>query len=112
MCTEKEAAVKRNEEALNDLSSDFWTIEANIKIADNYKQPLATTQDGQNQKLTNTEGLEKLLWLKIGAKVILTVNLDAEDRLINGETENISNIEFAHGSVRKVYVNVSDERLA
>ena len=53
-----------------------------------------------------------MLWLKIGAKVILTVNLDAEDRLINGETENISNIEFAHGSVRKVYVNVSDERLA
>ena len=37
MCTEKEAAVKRNEEALNDLSSDLWTIEANIKIADNYK---------------------------------------------------------------------------
>ena len=37
MCTEKEAAVKRNEEPLNDLSSDLCTIEANSKIADNYK---------------------------------------------------------------------------
>ena len=55
--------------------------------------------------------MEKSIRLKIGAKVILAINLDAEDRLINGQTENISNIEFAHGSVRKVYVNVSDKQV-
>ena len=47
---------------------------------------------------------------KIGTKVVLTVNLDIKDRLINDQTGNISHIEFAQGSVRKVYVKFSDEQ--
>ena len=38
----------------------------------------------QNQKLINTGGLAKTLELKIGSKVMLTVNIDTEDHLING----------------------------
>ena len=41
---------------------------------------------------------------------MLTVNLDIQDRLINGQIENISYIEFAQGSVPKVYVTFSDEQ--
>ena len=51
-----------------------------------------------------------MLKLKTGPKVILTVNLDIQDRLINGQTGNIGHIEFAHGSVWKVYVRFSDEQ--
>ena len=41
---------------------------------------MATNQADQNQKQTNKGGLEKLLKLTIGAIVILTVNLDLQDR--------------------------------
>ena len=36
-----------------------------------------------NRKHTETGGLAKSLQLKIGAKVMLTVNIDIQDRLIN-----------------------------
>ena len=39
----------------------------------------------QNQNQINTGGLAKLLKLKIGAKVMLTVNVDIKYRLINGQ---------------------------
>ena len=41
---------------------------------------------------------------------MLTVTLDTQDRLINGQTGNISYIEFARGSVKKVYIKFSDEQ--
>ena len=53
----------------------------------------------QDQKQTNIGGLAKFLNLKIGAKVMLTVNLDIQDRLINCQMVNISQIEFAKDSV-------------
>ena len=74
------------------------------------KYLLANIQDAQNKKQTNAGGLAKLLKLKIGAKVMLTVNLDIQDRLINGRTENISHTEFPQGSVGKVYVKFSDKQ--
>ena len=69
------------------------------KIAENSKYPLTIIQAAQNQKQTNIRGLEKLLKLKIRAKVILTVNLDIQDRIIIGQTETISHIEFVQSSV-------------
>ena len=48
--------------------------------------------------------------MKIGAKMMLAVNLEIQDRLINGKTGNISHTEFAQDSVRKVYVKLSDEQ--
>ena len=51
-----------------------------------------------------------MLKLKIGAKVIITVNLDTKDSLINDQTGNISHGEFAQSSVPKVYLKFSDEQ--
>ena len=68
-------------------------METNDKIPDNCKHPLAAIQAAQNQKQTNT-GLK----LKIVAKVMLTVNIDMQDRLINGQTGNIRHIELDQGS--------------
>ena len=51
-----------------------------------------------------------MLKVKIGAKEMLIVNLHIQDRLINGQTWNISHIEFAQGSVRKVYIKCTNEQ--
>ena len=105
-----EPAMKRNEAVLNDLPGELYITEANGKIPDNCKHPPALIQAVQNQKQTNTGGLVKLLKLKIGAKVMLTVNIDIQDHLINGQARIIRHIEFAEGSARKVYIKFSDEQ--
>ena len=53
----------------------------------------------------------KLLKSKTGAKIMLTVNLDIQDRLINDQTGNLSCNEFAQGVVRKVYIKFPDEKV-
>ena len=60
MFAENKSATKRNDADLNDLPSELYTIEADGKIPDNCKYPLATTEAVQNQKQRNT-GLSKLL---------------------------------------------------
>ena len=110
MYAENEPAISRNEAVLNNLPGEIYTIEADDKIPDNCKYQLAMIPPAQNQKQTNTGGLTKLLKLKIGPKVVLTVNVDIQDRLINGRTGNVKHIEFVHGSIHKVYVTFSDEQ--
>ena len=51
-----------------------------------------------------------MLKLNIDAKVMLSVNIDLQDRLINGQTGVIRHIEFAEGSAGKVYIKFFDEQ--
>ena len=44
-----EPAMKRNDAVLNDSPGDLHTVEANDKILDNYKYPVALIQAAQNQ---------------------------------------------------------------
>ena len=87
MNTENERAMKRNYVLLNNFPGELYTIETDERITDNHKYPLATMQC-----------LAKLLKMKIGAKVMLTANLNIQDRLFNGKT-NIGHIEFAQCSL-------------
>lgn len=52
----------------------------------------------------------RLLQLKIAAKVMITVNIHIQDRLINNETGNITNLKFVQGKVRKVFLKFTDEQ--
>ena len=110
MYAEKELTTGRNKAVLNDLPGELYTIEPDDKIPDNCKYPLVMILGAHNQKQTNTGGLVKLLKLKIGAKAMLTANVDIQDRLINGQTGNAKHIEFIHRSIHKVYVHFSDEQ--
>ena len=76
---ENETAMERNEAVLNEFNAKLYLTEANDKIPGNCKYLLTLTQGPQNQKQTNTEGLAKLLKLKIGVKIMLTVNRDIQD---------------------------------
>ena len=111
MYAENKSAMKMNEAVLSDLPGEIYRRKANDKIPHNCKYPLATIPALQNQKQTNARGLAKLLKIKIGAKVMLTVNLDIHDCLINGHTGKIKHIEFVQGSVWKVYIKFSDEQV-
>ena len=66
---------------LRTLQSRVWQNSANCKYL------LRTIKATKNQKQSNRVGLAKLLKLKIGEKMMLTVNLDVKDCLINGQRE-------------------------
>ena len=102
--------MKRYEAVLNDLYVEIYAIEINDKISDNCKYTVTFIQAAQNQTQTNTGGLAQLLKLKVGAELLLTINLDIQDGLINDETRIIRHIEFVQVSFRKVYVKFSDEQ--
>ena len=110
MSAENEPAMKRNEAVLNELPGKLYTVDANAKIPDNRKYPLAIIKSAHNQKQAYTGDLGKLLKLKINAKIILTVNIDIQGRLIKCQTGIIRHIEFDRSSARKVYVKFSDEK--
>ena len=86
MHAQNEPLMKRYKAILNDLLDELYTIETNDKISDNCKYPLALIQSAQNQKKINTRGLGNLLILKIGAEVMLSINIDINDPLIKSQT--------------------------
>ena len=57
MNAENKPPMKKNETFPIDLPGELQTIEANGKISDNCKYPMALVQAAQNQKQTNTWGL-------------------------------------------------------
>ena len=71
--SENKPSAKRYEAVLNDLFGEIYTIKGNDKIPGKCKLREALIQAAQNQKQTNKGSLVKLLKLKIGAKVMLTV---------------------------------------
>ena len=80
---ENESSMKNNDLVLNDLLGEVYTIEADEKfqiIVNTYWQQLKLHRFKNEQ--TNTGCLAKLLKLKVGVKVILTVNLDIRNSLI------------------------------
>ena len=58
-----------------------------------------------NRNQSNNGELARLLHIKINARVILTVNIDVEDRLVNGQLGTVINIAKNHrNEVFKIYV--------
>ena len=57
-------------------------------------------------------GFNKVTKVKIGKIETLTVNIDLQNRIINGQLGIIKHIELPQGSVRKVYVKFSMKKLA
>ena len=73
MYPENEAAMESNDVVLNDLPGEVYTIGTDDKIPDNCKYQLATNEAAQNQKQAKTGSLAKLIKLKIGEKMMLTL---------------------------------------
>ena len=89
MYPKNEPAMKRNGAVLNNLLGKLYAIKANNdKIQDNCKYPLTLIEAHQNEKQTSTGGLTKFLRLKIGAKVIITVQTEQYSNRTVNSTEN------------------------
>ena len=59
-------------------------------------------------KQSATGGLAKTLKLKIGAKVMLTINTDIQDRLINGQIGLVKHFEIINNDVATIFIKFDD----
>ena len=61
------------------------------------------------RKIGDTGNLESVLKLKIGAEVMLTCNINIEDRLINGLVGKVIRIGHKRNTVKVIYVKFDDQ---
>ena len=100
-----------NKEMLMSLSGVLHKIEAIDAIPRDCKYPKSMILLAQNRKQTDTDGLSKCLELKRGAKVMITVNIDIQDRLINGQVGKVSDFEVVDNNVKRVYIKFHDDEV-
>ena len=86
-------SVKRsNHNQLKHIPGKLITIPAKDEVSKNSK--ISNVTEAQNRKTSETGGLASILELKINARVMLTTNINSEDRLINGQKETVKYIEI------------------
>ena len=63
----------------------------------------------QNAKISETGGLLYSLRIKLGARVMITKNIDIDDKLINGQVGTIKYVQFVNNKVTAVFIQLDDE---
>ena len=107
---ENEPANKHNEEMLNRISGPSIQVAAIDEFPQECNIPTSDLRNMQNAKLSDTGGLISILIVKIGARVMITKNIDLKDRLINGQIGTIMQFKFKNDNLVKPYIKLDDER--
>ena len=97
-----------NDTMLNQLAGSPTEIEAINIVPSNCGFTESDIIAAQNRKPSDTGGLVKCLTLKLKAKVMLTVNVDVQDRLINGQIGVVKHLEIIENKVSIMYIKFDD----
>ena len=101
------ARVKRhNHNQLKHIPGQLITILAKNDVPKNSK--ISDIREAQNRKQSETGGLASLLELKVNVRVMLTTNINIEDRLINGQMSTVKHIEIKENEVKTTYLELDD----
>ena len=108
MFAENKPAKEHNETQLKNLNSQLIFIDAIDEIPKDIVLPQSQIDANKQTKMSETGNLESQLKLKIGAQVMLTSNLDIDDRLVNGLVGTFKQIKCKNNEVSVVYVKFND----
>ena len=108
MFAENKPAKERNETQLNTIDTQLILIDAIDEIPKDIVLSQSQIDAIKQRKMSETGNLESQLKLKIGAQVMLTSNLDIDDRLVNGLVGTVKQIKYKNNEVSVVYVNFDD----
>ena len=108
MFVENYPTVKHNRKILDKLPGKTYIINAIDQIPADCKYPETLISLAQNKKQSETGGLAKCLELKVGAKVMVTVNVDIQDMLINGQVGEVVGFEIKNSIVKKIFLKFQD----
>ena len=98
-----------NDTMLNQLSGLPIEIKAIDIVPSNCGFTGSDIIAAQNHKPSDTGGLAKSLILKLEAKVMLAVNVDVQDRLINGQIGVVKHLEIIENKVSIIYIKFDDD---
>ena len=96
MFTENAPTDAQNKFMINQLNSECVLIKAIDKFLINSVFSETDYEFIKNAKLSVTGNLAYSLELKIGAKVMLTCNIDIKDLLINGQIGTVYHFMYNH----------------
>ena len=91
------------------IPGQLITIPAKDEVPKNSK--ISDIREAQNRKQSDTGSLASLLELKANVRVMLTTNINIEDRLINGQMGTVKHIEIKENEVKTIYLEL-DEKCA
>ena len=100
---------RHNDNQLKHIPGQLITIPAKDEVPKYSK--ISDTREAQNRKQSETGGLASLLELKANVRVMLTTNINIEDRLINGQMGTVKHIEIKENEVKTIYLEL-DEKCA
>ena len=104
----KNAQVKKhNDNQLKHIPGQLITIPAKDEVSKTSK--ISDIKQAQNREQPETGGLASLLELKVNARVMLTANINVEDRLVNGQMGTVKHIEIKENEVRTIYLELDDK---
>ena len=104
---EKKPVEHRNEVQLDKIDSDLVSIQAIDEIPRHIKFTESQVEGIKQRKLSETGNLAYLLKLKIGVQIILTANVNIEDRLVNGLVGKVMQFKVVN-EVTVIYVKFND----
>ena len=106
MFAENKLAKEHNETQLNTVDTQLLLIDETDENPMDIV--LSQSQIDAIKKMSEAGNLESQLKLKIGTKVMLTSNLDINDRLVNGLVGTVKQIKYKNNEVSVVHVKFND----
>ena len=109
MFAENHPVVDYNELMLNQVDGKIVLIIAidevphEVQLSDNQIDAIRTRKIGE---MGNLEGILKI---KIGAQVMLTSNVNIEDRLVNGLVGTVMKVQYDNENVKVIYICFNDQ---
>ena len=108
MFAENKPVKEHNETQLNTLDTQLILVDATDEIPKDIVLSQSQIDAIKQRKMSETGNLESQLKLKIGAQVMLTSNLDIDDRLVNGLVGTVKQIKYKNNEVSVVHVKFND----
>ena len=106
----KKPAKEHSETQLNTLDSQLILIDVIDEIPKDIFLSQSQIDAIKQSKMSETGNLESQLKLKIGAQVMLTSNLDIDDKLVNGLVGAVKQIRCKNNEFSVVYVTFNDKK--
>ena len=110
MFAENKPVKNHNETHLNNLNAQLVVINAIDEFPKNIVLSESQIESIKQRKISETGNLESCLKLKIGAHVMLTSNIDIDDRLVNGLVGTVKYFKYTSNKVVVVYIKFNDDK--
>ena len=104
----KKTAKEHNETQLNTLHTQSILFDAIDEIPQDIVLSQSEIDAIKQRKMSQTGNLESQLKLKNGAQVMLTSNLDIDERLVNGLAGTIKQVKYKNNEVSVAYVKFNN----